>query len=104
MTELTRRRKPEEEDIRGQLGIAGAIAVGLGEVWQDTGGLWHYGEWRLDWVYPPIPDRSMDWAFWHDPTHDYDSPLQGHGPTMGFCIEQIDAYERGELEEHELGA
>lgn len=42
---------------------------------------------------PPIPDRDMDWRFFHD---DYDGAPDagdmrfGHGATAADCVRQID--------------
>lgn len=55
---------------------------------------------KTDFVYPPIPDRSMDWCAWDAATYDPGdqdqetgryhggSPL-GHGPTEQAAIDDL---------------
>jgi hypothetical protein len=43
---------------------------------------------QTSYIYPPVPDRSMDWSAVDDNTYDYDAPI-GFGPTQAAAIADL---------------
>lgn len=44
---------------------------------------------RTEHVFPPIPDRSMDWSAVDDDTYDGPGSLIGRGPTEQAAIDDL---------------
>jgi len=48
--------------------------------------------WSFEFNPKPIPDRSMDWDFWHS-EYDGENELSGTGSSIEDCIAQIEDME-----------
>ena len=60
---------------------------------EKINGVYHYGDWRIQYAPKPIPDFSRDWDYWHD---DYDGAEDSNDDRAGSaaspdaCIEEIE--------------
>jgi len=57
-----------------------------------------YKNWTIDFELKPIPDRSLDWSFFHDNYDGPGNPLCGFAATEEDAKAQIDEIDEMEFE------